>query len=112
MTNVCAIAKVAGQGPALCESCRALTRVSSATSGRSRPAPESGDFRGNIAVQLHAKVRFYDACGGPRQAAVENLVRCDVLARKMLMESRPMMAGYKRAGALNPTFRIIYREAQ
>lgn len=47
-----------------------------------------------------------------RSAVVENLPRCAFLARKMLVKGRPMMAGYKRAGALNPTFRIIYREAQ
>lgn len=41
-----------------------------------------------------------------------NLSACGLLARKMLVTGRPMMAGYKRAGALNPTFRIIYREAQ
>ncbi len=45
-------------------------------------------------------------------AAVDNLPHCGLLARKMLVKGRPMMAGYKRAGALNPTFRIIYREAQ
>lgn len=94
-------------------------RVSSATSGNGASAPESGVFRGIFAVQLHAKVRGYDArcrgrfaVGGPIPAAVENLPPCGLLARKMLVEGRPMMAGYKRAGALNPTFRIIYREAQ
>jgi len=94
-------------------------RVSSATSGNGASAPESGVFRGIFAVQLHVKVRFYDACrcgrfaaGGPVPVAVENVRRCGLLARKMLVEGRPMMAGYKRAGALNPTFRIIYREAQ
>ena len=70
-------------------------------------------------MQLHAKVRAYDArrwgwlaAGGPIRTAVENLPHCGLLARKMLIEGWPMMAGYKRAGALNPTFRIIYREAQ
>jgi hypothetical protein len=94
-------------------------RVSSATCGRGLSAPESGVFRGIFAVQLHAKVRAYDArrCGrfsasGPVPSAVENLPRCGLLARKMLVKGWPMMAGYKRAGALNPTFRIIYREAQ
>lgn len=70
-------------------------------------------------MQLHVKVRFYDArrggrfsAGGSVPVAVENLPHCGLLARKMLVKGRPMMAGYKRAGALNPTFRIIYREAQ
>ncbi|KGT76720.1 hypothetical protein MA20_28565 [Bradyrhizobium japonicum] len=70
-------------------------------------------------MQFHVKVRGYDArcrgrfaASGPIPAAVENLPHCGLLARKMLVEGRPMMAGYKRAGALNPTFRIIYREAQ
>ena len=94
-------------------------RVSSATSGRGLPALESGVFRGIFAVQLHGKVRAYDArrCGpegsaAGMRAAVENLPHCGLLARNMLVRGRPMMAGYKRAGALNPTFRIIYREAQ
>lgn len=49
---------------------------------------------------------------GSVPVAVDNLPRCGLLARKMLVKRRPMMAGYKCAGALNPTFRIIYREAQ
>lgn len=94
-------------------------RVSSATSSRGLPAAESGIFRRIFAVQLHGKVRGYDArdfgerrAGRAYPAAVENLPRRGLLARKMLVKRRPMMAGYKRAGALNPTFRIIYREAQ
>lgn len=94
-------------------------RVSSATSSRGLSAAESGVFGRIFAVQLHEKVRGYDAlgfgewsAGTADPAAMENLPRCALLARKMLVERRPMMAGYKRAGALNPTFRIIYREAQ
>ncbi len=49
---------------------------------------------------------------GETLATAENRQPCGLLARKMLVRGRPMMAGYKRAGALNPTFRIIYREAQ
>jgi hypothetical protein len=63
-------------------------RVSSATCGRGLSAPESGVFRGIFAVQLHVKVRFYDAravgsfsAGGPVSSAVENLPRCGLLAR-------------------------------
>jgi hypothetical protein len=63
-------------------------RVSSATSGRWLAALESGVFRGIFAVQLHAKVRAYDArrCGrfapgGPILVAVENLPQCGLLAR-------------------------------
>ncbi|MCK1385182.1 hypothetical protein [Bradyrhizobium sp. 21] len=62
VTNVWAIPKVAGPDGQLCENCWALMRVSSATSGNGRRAPESGVFRGIFAVQLHAKVRRYDAC--------------------------------------------------
>jgi hypothetical protein len=119
VTNTWAIPKVARQGQVFCESCRTLMRVSAATCGRGLPAPESGVFPGIFAVQLHVKVRGHDAhrcrrfsAGGPVPVAVENLPRCGLLARKMLVGGRPMMAGYKRAGALNPTFRIIYREAQ
>jgi len=63
-------------------------RVSSATSGNGASAPESGVFRGIFAVQLHAKVRGYDArrCGRfspgePVPVAVENLPRRGLLAR-------------------------------
>src|SRR3954468_10380958 len=62
MTNAWAIAKVAGGGCRLCENCRTLMRVSSATSGNTPSAPESGGFCGIFAVQLHEKVRVYDAC--------------------------------------------------
>ena len=86
-------------------------RVSSATCGRDPRAPESGVFRGIFAVQLHVKVRVYDACRCGRFAAdepvpvtVENLPHCGLLARKMLIEHRPMMAGYKRAGLSTPPF--------
>ncbi len=54
-----------------------------------------------------------DGCPAPgKRAAVENLPHCGLLARKMLVRGRPMVAGYKRAGISLPTFRIIYREAQ
>ena len=59
----------------------------------------------------HVAVDGFQPAGRFR-SAVENLPRCGLLARKMLVKGWPMMAGYKRAGALNPTFRIIYREAQ
>jgi len=62
--------------------------VSSATCGSGLPAPESGAFRGIFAVQLHVKVRGYDArrcgcfsAGRPVPVAVENLPRCGFLAR-------------------------------
>jgi hypothetical protein len=65
-----------------------LMRVSSATSSMGPCAPESGVFSGIFAVQLHEKVRGYDArrCGrfAPsegRPAAVENLPHCGLLAR-------------------------------
>jgi hypothetical protein len=100
MANAWAIAKVAGGGRRLCENCRTLMRVSSATSGNAPSAPESGVFRGIFAVQLHGKVRVYDArrCGrfangGEALAAVENLPQCGLLARKMLGKGRPIVAG-------------------
>jgi hypothetical protein len=75
------------------------------------PASKSGVFRGIFAVQLHEKVRLYDACGWGRfsvgwtdSGAVEKLPRCGFLARNMLVEGRPMMAGYKRAGLSTPPF--------
>src|SRR5947208_5507310 len=100
MTNAWAIAKVAGGGRRLCKNCRTLMRVSSATSGNAPSASESSVFRGIFAVQLHGKVRVYDACrwgrfanGGQGLAAVENHPRCGLLARKMLGKGRPMLAG-------------------
>ncbi|MCK1475273.1 hypothetical protein IVB27_10790 [Bradyrhizobium sp. 197] len=88
VTNALAIPKVAGRGQRLCENCWTLMRVSSATSGTRSPAPESGVFSGIFAVQLHAKVRRYDARRGGRSAssegrpvAVENLPHCGLLAR-------------------------------
>jgi hypothetical protein len=75
-------------------------RVSSATCGRDLPAPETGVFGGILAVRLHVKVRFYDArhCGWfsaswSVPAAVENLPHCGLLARKMLVKGRPIVAG-------------------
>ena len=75
-------------------------RVSSATSGTAPSAPESGVFSGVFAVQLHDKVRFYDAGrwgrfadGQEALAAVDNLPCCGLLARKMLGKGRPMLAG-------------------
>jgi glutamine synthetase len=66
-----------------------------------------GRFPRNFAVQLHVKVRGYDAhcrewfAGDVgRSAAVENRPYCGFLARKMLGKRRPMMAGYKTCGGL------------
>lgn len=80
-------------------------RVSSATRGAVSAASESGVFRGIFAVQLHVKVRGYDArCRGglargeEEPEAVENSPFCGLLARKMLGKGRPMMAGYKTCG--------------
>jgi hypothetical protein len=77
-------------------------RVSSATSGVAPSASESSGFPAVFAVQLHAKVRGYDArrftrnlAGAEQPVAVENRPHCGLLARQMLVEGRPMMAGYK-----------------
>jgi hypothetical protein len=61
VTNAWAIAKVASDGA---QTSRILPDVDArfiGNRGQAPDAPESGVFRGNFAVQLHAKVRRYDA---------------------------------------------------
>ena len=88
MTNAWAIPKVARQGS---EALRKLPDVDAHFIGNrwwEPAAPESGVFLAIFAVQLHAKVRFYDArccgrfsAGEPVLVAVENRPRCGLLAR-------------------------------
>jgi hypothetical protein len=92
--------------------------------GRRAGAPESGVFRGIFAVQLHGKVRCYDARpwgqpargrsvsrgGGPRWKTA----RCAAFWHvKCLERVGRCWPGKQSCGGLRaPTFRIIYREAQ
>ena len=121
VTNAWAIAKVASDGP---QTWRILLDVDArfiGNRGRAASAPESGVFRGIFAVQLHGKVRRYDA----RRWRTSR----DIRRSGAPVENPPAVRPFgtlnackgpadggrvnNRAGAPGPpTFRIIYREAQ
>jgi hypothetical protein len=96
-------------------------RVSSATSGEAPPAAETGDFRRVFALQLHAKVRGYDACRRGRSArAEETSVTMENGPHLRLFGTQNACKGPADDGRVQnvqgppgpQTFRIIYREAQ
>jgi len=94
-------------------------RVSSAASGRRLLASESGDFCGIFAVQLHGKVRAYDAprggdflTGGSSPGPGVKAAALRLFGTQNAYKAPADDGRVQTCGALNPTFRIIYREAQ